>query len=45
MRAITVSAAARLTLTVSAPVPFSVPSNTSSPGSLTAGSGSPVIVA
>ena len=45
MRAITVSVAARLTLTVSAPVPFMVPANTSSPGSLTAGSGSPVIVA
>ncbi len=45
IRAITKSAAARLTRTVSAPVPFSVPANTSSPGSLKAGSGSPVIVA
>ena len=33
------------TRTVSVPVPFSVPANTSSPGSFAAGSGSPVMVA
>ena len=45
MRATTESAAARPTRTRSAPVPLSVPANTSSPGCLTTGSGSPVIEA
>ena len=42
MRATTVSAAARSTCTRSAPVPFTVPANTSSPGWRGTGSGSPV---
>ncbi len=45
MRATTVSDAARSTRTRSAPVPLRVPANTSSPGILATGSGSPVIVA
>src|SRR5579863_10517285 len=45
IRATTVSDAARVTRTRSAPVPLRVPANTSSPGFLAAGSGSPVMVA
>ena len=45
IRATTVSAAARLTRTRSAPVPLLVPANTSFPGFLAAGRGSPVMVA
>ncbi len=45
MRATAVSDAARSTRTRSAPVPLRVPANTSSPGILATGSGSPVIVA
>ena len=45
IRATTKSAAEERTRTVSVPVPFSVPANTSSPGSFAAGSGSPVMVA
>ena len=45
MRAITESAASRSTRTRSAPVPLRVPANTSSPGCLATGSGSPVMVA
>ena len=45
IRATTVSDAARPTRTRSAPGPFRVPANTSSPGILATGSGSPVIVA
>src|SRR3984957_1453969 len=41
IRATTVSAAARLTSTRSAPVPLVVPANTSLPGFLGAGRGSP----
>ena len=45
MRATTESAAARDTSTTSAPVPLTVPANTSAPGVLVTGSGSPVIEA
>jgi hypothetical protein len=45
MRATTESFAARFTLIRRAPVPFSVPANTSSPISFATGSGSPVIEA
>lgn len=45
IRAITESAGSRSTRTRRAPVPFTVPANTSSPGRLVTGSGSPVMVA
>ena len=45
IRATTVSDAARQTRTRSAPVPLLVPANTSFPGFLAAGRGSPVMVA
>lgn len=45
MRAITVSAAGRVTRTPRLPVPFTVPANTSSPGFLSTGRDSPVMVA
>lgn len=45
IRAITESAGSRSTRTRRAPVPFTVPANTSSPACLATGNGSPVIVA
>lgn len=45
IRAMTDSEASRSTATLSVPVPFSVPANTSSPGSFAVGRGSPVMVA
>ena len=45
IRAMTVSCAARVTRTRSAPVPLRVPANTSSPAVLATGNGSPVIEA
>ncbi|GAA1550157.1 hypothetical protein GCM10009678_36360 [Actinomadura kijaniata] len=45
IRAMTVSDGSRSTRTRSAPVPFRVPANTSSPARLSTGSGSPVMVA
>lgn len=45
IRATTESSARRFTRTLSDPVPFKVPANTSSPVVLSTGSGSPVIVA
>lgn len=45
IRAMTESEASRSTRTRSAPVPLSVPANTSSPGRFATGSGSPVMVA
>lgn len=43
IRAMTASAAGRSTRTVSTPVPFDVPAQTSSPGALSTGNGSPVM--
>lgn len=45
IRAMTVSAAGRVTRRRSVPVPLTVPAKTSSPGFLSAGSGSPVMCA